>query len=454
MGKNGSPGIEDSFARSPSDRRRSNRGKRSIRLYAIMALALVGLAGWLLPPRAGQTPPPDLDQTLRTLTDGQRFNLFRWEVDSVSGKLADLVVDPASVLDPAAQQSLVRQFLAAAQQVRELERAIDQVYSDPAAVDPEGATLGLRAALESRRGWLDGQSRTVEAILERQLARLIAGAGLDTAGVVWPPPRLRFTEPPQLLVLSPRDHIERLRSVDLSPQLDSAQRDELEQNVASQLGLAAYVTDIGGYGVWPTMVVDRFGLPWTIETIAHEWVHNYLAFHRLGWGYLEGGEAVTINETVASIVGEELGWALMAIYYPDLLPPPAPPDAAAPQDSSAEEPAFDFNREMRATRQVVDRLLANGYIDEAEAYMEARRQRFVANGYPLRVLNQAYFAFHGSYATSPGSVDPIGPKLRHLRELSPSLADFLRTTAGMTSVADIDAATQRLEQAGLPPDPT
>jgi hypothetical protein len=50
---------------------------------------------------------------------------------------------------------------------------------------------------------------------------------------------------------------------------------------------------------------------------------------------------------------------------------------------------------MAATRIEVDRLLAGGKIQEAEQYMEARRQIFVAHGYQIRKLNQAYFAFYG-----------------------------------------------------------
>jgi hypothetical protein len=92
-------------------------------------------------------------------------------------------------------------------------------------------------------------------------------------------------------------------------------------------------------------------------------------------------------------------------------------------------------------------LLAHGLVQEAETYMEDRRQRFVENGYRLRKLNQAYFAFHGSYATGPAAVDPIGPKLKALRERSSSLADFLDTVDGMTTLADLDAA---LLQSGQP----
>ncbi len=63
--------------------------------------------------------------------------------------------------------------------------------------------------------------------------------------------------------------------------------------------------------------------------------------------------------------------------------------------------------------------LPQGKIDEAETYMEQRRQLFWQNGYLIRKLNQAYFAFHGAYADVPGGAageDPVGPAVRALRE--------------------------------------
>jgi hypothetical protein len=196
------------------------------------------------------------------------------------------------------------------------------------------------------------------------------------------------------------------------------------------------------------MVIDRYSLPWTVETVAHEWIHNYLAFRPLGWSFLDGGESVTINETVASIAGEELGRALLARYYPDLLPPPEPPVQSLEEmeEATGGPVEFEFGPQMRATRLVVDELLAGGYVEEAEAFMEARRRTFAENGYLLRVLNQAYFAFHGSYATGAASSDPIGPKLERLRELSPSLQAFMQTVSGLTSVTELDAALAQVAQ--------
>ena len=59
----------------------------------------------------------------------------------------------------------------------------------------------------------------------------------------------------------------------------------------------------------------------------------------------------------------------------------------------------------------------------------ARRQELLDRGYRIRKINQAYFAFYGSYATSAASVSPIEGQLRGLREQSASLEEFLKTVA-------------------------
>jgi hypothetical protein len=58
----------------------------------------------------------------------------------------------------------------------------------------------------------------------------------------------------------------------------------------------------------------------------------------------------------------------------------------------------------------VDRLLAEGKVEEAEQAMEAKRQFFAENGINIRKINQAYFAFYGSYADSPSPATPSAPR--------------------------------------------
>ncbi|MEK7849056.1 MAG: hypothetical protein AAB270_09040, partial [Chloroflexota bacterium] len=69
----------------------------------------------------------------------------------------------------------------------------------------------------------------------------------------------------------------------------------------------------------------------------------------------------------------------------------------------------------------------------------ASRQRLVGIGYAIRRLNQAYFAFHGSYAESPQSTSPIGEELRRLREKSGSLGEFIRRIASVSSYQEFRA---------------
>lgn len=92
---------------------------------------------------------------------------------------------------------------------------------------------------------------------------------------------------------------------------------------------------------------------------------------------------------------------------------------------------------MNETRVTVDALLAEGKVEAAEAYMAQRQAFFFDHGYPIRKLNQAYFAFYGGYQVGgvPGVAgeDPIGPALRDLRAASPTLHDFTTLIRGITT---------------------
>ena len=133
--------------------------------------------------------------------------------------------------------------------------------------------------------------------------------------------------------------------------------------------------------------------------------------------------------------------------YPREVPAPVEQNTTEPLDETQppEEPVFDFRAEMHETRITVDEMLAEGKIEEAEAYMETRRQFLWENGYQIRRLNQAYFAFHGAYADQPGGAagsDPVGPAVRQLRAQSDSLAAFVRRMGKMNSFEDLQKAIE------------
>jgi hypothetical protein len=212
------------------------------------------------------------------------------------------------------------------------------------------------------------------------------------------------------------------------------------------------------------MLPETSALNWLLDVAAHEWAHNYLMFmlSYVGTNLTNDPAALTINETAANIVGREIGPRVAERFYPDLsttenakttdtrntekkkekLVSITSDTSATPASNKA---AFDFRKEMRETRVHTDELLAEGKIEEAEAYMEARRALFVQNGYLIRKLNQAYFAFYGAYNDAPGGApaagrDPIGPAVQALRKRSGSLGDFLRAVAGVQTLADVERA--------------
>jgi hypothetical protein len=240
------------------------------------------------------------------------------------------------------------------------------------------------------------------------------------------------------LIVSPRDTIRQDVNISLLADLSLEEITRLEEEVEAYMNASALVEDVGGIGVYPTMVQRASSLEWTLDTIAHEWTHNYLSLHPLGLLYDKTPELRTMNETTASIVGTEISNAVMARYYPAYVAGGTKVNKSA---IKAADPAqFDFYHEMHVTRIRVDELLAQGKIEEAEAYMEERRIEFVKNGYMIRKLNQAYFAFHGAYAeVTEGAAgqDPVGPAVRALREQSDSLVDFLRRIARMNSFDDL-----------------
>ena len=128
---------------------------------------------------------------------------------------------------------------------------------------------------------------------------------------------------------------------------------------------------------------------------------------------------------MASMTGTEIGTLVYQKYYSAY--------DKANQPSRQEGSGFDFNREMRDIREKVDEYLARGEIETAEEFMKQKQRYLATESYFIRKLNQAYFAFHGTYADSPTSISPIGAELKTLREQSVSLKDFLTKAATVTS---------------------
>ncbi|MGI8552772.1 MAG: hypothetical protein ACR2PL_18585 [Dehalococcoidia bacterium] len=284
---------------------------------------------------------------------------------------------------------------------------------------------------------LRGLQWPVQARISAELASVVRDERLDapvplTAGlrVVWPPLNFSFDLPPYLLIRSRRDRIGVVSTTLLRGDLPSAQRKRLEDDARRQ-GYSALIVRVGGIATYPSIVEADDNYGGTLDLVAHEWMHQYLFFHPLGIRYFVSSDLTTINETVANMAGQELARAVRARF----------PLSGMPKSSHAnvppEDKSVDFNRTLHELRLEVDSLLAQGKVSEAESRMNETQRFLVQHGYYVGTINQAYFAFYGTYADTAASSNPLGPQLAELRTRYSTLAGFIHAVQGVTSVPDL-----------------
>ena len=63
--------------------------------------------------------------------------------------------------------------------------------------------------------------------------------------------------------------------------------------------------------------------------------------------------------------------------------------------------------------------------------METRRIQLLDRGYSIRKINQAYFAFHGTYGESPSSASPIARYIWDLREQVDTVGELVKMLRGL-----------------------
>jgi hypothetical protein len=396
---------------------------------------------------ASSVPPGDATERVRAYTRSIEFDFVAWTLDAAGVKIGQAAAGLASYLSEETHHRLTVEYIRLVNQIQQEEGKLVEIYADPELADPAAAAKDVRSELDrlyTRRSQL---APLAESILQAQIGSVVASLGLTLGNQPLPPVLFHSTPTPSALIVSPRNTIRQDEDISLVPGLTLEQIITLEEQVDRSQNVSSLVVGIGGIGVYPTMVMQTSDLNWLTETVAHEWVHNFLTLRPLGVSYMNSPELRTMNETAATIAGKEIGRALIERYYPELLPPPprtSPPPSATPS-KPAEPPAFNFNAEMHTTRLTADALLAKGKIDEAEAYMEQRRVFLWEHGYHLRKLNQAYFAFYGAYADQPGGAagsDPVGAAVRALRAQSPSLAAFLNRISWMSSFNQLREAVK------------
>lgn len=384
-------------------------------------------AGGILLFRA--TGPSD---AIERAADAHGYNLLAWEVRHLPEKWLYKIGGLVRHRSAEEDEAVLRRYFSVVADIQRLER-------DPSAEASLEAAEDERAALENR----------VEDIIEGRVTSILRDQGLTMGpppftelGVVFPPVDFEFDAPPRVLVISPRDRIEYARSYLLTPglSLDAVLQIESQAEAGNvgEEGVSALVVATSGISTYPSVVSSLDSYESLIDTVFHEWLHQYLAFYPLGRSYFSGSQTRTLNESVANIAGHELARLYLQRYPHPSPPAPSAPPALGPSPTPSPTPSFDFTKEMRDLRLRVEDLLDQRRITEAETLMARKRDEFEAHGYHIRRLNQAYFAFHGSYADTPGSIDPIGPKLQALLQRAGSPGEFVRLTRTITSTEALD----------------
>ena len=271
----------------------------------------------------------------------------------------------------------------------------------------------------------ESERKAAELLLERRIAQSVSELELDTAlplfgrvRLVWPPVDVDLTERLHVLVAARRDEVRLVRTVLLTADVQPDEYEQIESIVEADERWSAWVGRVGGVALYPASVVSSRNFLGTLQVMAHEWTHHYLSFYPLGLAYGRGSDMRTINETVADIVGDELG----SVAAESSTFVPSENVEAADRWSEIRAATDPILRQLRID---VDALLARGEVEEAERLMESVRLQLIDMGRPFRRINQAFLAFRGSYGASPSSPSPWGRRLIEYRADQEDLATFL-----------------------------
>jgi len=393
--------------------------------------------------------PTDSFCRIHQFTRSFEFDYIGWELDAGWRTISLFSLGPTHHLNDFHQQRIVNDYFKLLNSSNELQRRITEIYSDPQVSSPKEEALQFENELVKVSYLLDLQKHITESVLQYQIGQTLKTLGITDIGTPFPPILFQTTRLPKQLIISPRNVIIQEKSVSLNADIAINEIIKLENDVEENLNYSALVVPIGGVGTYPTMITNTMDLEHLIETVAHEWIHNYLTLRPLGIRYASSPKLRTMNETTASIAGSEISLAVIEVFYPDLIDiSPILPrtfQASFPIIKPFQPQSFDFSKEMYQTRIKVDDLLAEGKIDKAEQFMESQRLYFWENGYQIRKLNQAYFAFHGAYADEPFSAagkDPVGDDVRLFRARQTSLAAFIRKISWMYCYSQLRIAAR------------
>ncbi len=265
-----------------------------------------------------RTPTVDNSRTgrIRNELQGVEFNYIAWEVEALWAKAQQTLFGYYDYIGSAESKIIVIDYLVMIGQKQSLDYQIEQTYTNPT---PDN--IAQRAELNDQRtelvNSLNKLQPFVEPLIEDQVEAVLKDMGFNVAGQVLPPVRFRFVVPPDILVISPRAIIQQDLSYSLRS-LSPSETVEIEERVtAASPTDSAFITGIGGVGIYPAIVDETRFAAFAYEIVAHEWSHHYLFLYPSGLEYLVAPETRIINETTATVFGNAVGLMVLERFYSD-----------------------------------------------------------------------------------------------------------------------------------------
>ena len=75
-----------------------------------------------------------------------------------------------------------------------------------------------------------------------------------------------------------------------------------------RLGVSSLVVGLGGLATYPSFVTNEASLRFAIDTVAEEWLHQYLTFKPLGFSYFLDSVGIARNYEIVIMNEKELWW--------------------------------------------------------------------------------------------------------------------------------------------------
>jgi hypothetical protein len=239
---------------------------------------------------------------LRQVVGQQEFDFLVWESNAFLDKGESALAGGYRYLDEDTRQAIVLDYLELTREARQLEQEINALYVDPEVEDPNGSSEAMQSQLADARREIANRQLLAEAIVQEQVGSILIDEGFELLGQAWPPVLMRVTELPWVLIVSPRDRIEKLYQINLVTGLTTPEKEVMETAVYDDLDLAALVVPIGGVGTYPSMILETSDINRLAEVVSHEWGHHWLTLQPLGFNYAFDPAVRIINETVASLI--------------------------------------------------------------------------------------------------------------------------------------------------------